>query len=352
MPLANSHFLKGGRSVEIHARAPLRIDFAGGFTDVPPFCDREGGCVLNATISKYSYGALTQRSDHLVQIESVDFGVLVDYDPSELPHYNGVMDIVKAAVHKVKTKGSNGFNLLLHSDVLPGTGLGSSSSVMVMLVGLIKEYENLSLSEHEIAQLAFDIERNDLHIKGGYQDQYAATFGGFNYMEFRDGRVVVNPLRVRREVVNELEHNLLLCYTGATRLSAQIIDDVVGRYERDEPGTQSALRALKRIASETRDALLQGRLTKFGELMNETWVNKQKMSDDIVTSRVAEMHESALKAGAIGGKLSGAGGGGYLMFYCRFNRKHKVAEVLTRMDGVITDFGFDRHGLETWIAGE
>jgi D-glycero-alpha-D-manno-heptose-7-phosphate kinase len=336
----------------IRARAPLRISFAGGGTDVPPFSEREGGCVMNATISKYSYGTLRLRADSRIQVESLDFGVQVEYESQDFARYDGRIDLVVAAIKRVKRNGSRGFDLFLHSDVPPGTGLGSSSSMMVTLVGLLKEFEDLPLGDYEIADLAYTIERKELGIEGGYQDQYAATFGGFNFMEFGKDRVIVNPLRIRRDTINELEHNLLLCYTGGMRLSARIIEDQVGRYERGEARAMEGMRQLKRIASEMKNALLQGRLNVFAELMNEAWENKQKMSDKIITPRIAEMHDAALKAGALGGKLSGAGGGGYMMFYCPFEKKHKVAEVLKTLGGKITDFSFDQLGLQTWRVNE
>jgi D-glycero-alpha-D-manno-heptose-7-phosphate kinase len=336
----------------IRARAPLRISFAGGGTDVPPFPEREGGCVLNATITRYSYGTLKPRRDHRISIESLDMGVLVKYDPKKSAAYDGNLDLVKAAVKKVKGKDSRGFDLLLHSDAPPGTGLGSSSSLMVTLVGLLKEHENLPLTDYEIASLAFEIERRELGIQGGYQDQYAATFGGFNFMEFLKDRVIVNPLKVRRDIINELEHNLLLCYTGGTRLSANIIRDQVGRYENGQADALDGLRELKRIAVEMKNALLQGRLNEFGSLMNYAWENKQKLSRKIVTPHIEEMYHSARKAGAIGGKLSGAGGGGFMMFYCPFERKHKVAAALRERSGIIHDFSFDLHGLQTWRVNE
>lgn len=336
----------------IRARAPLRISFAGGGTDVPPFPDREGGCVLNATINKYAYGTLRPRSDSLIRIQSLDFGVLVDYDAREVPSYDGNLDMVKAVVKNVKQKDSAGFDLFLQSDVPPGTGLGSSSSVMVALVGLVKEFEKLPLGDYEIADLAYRLERHELAIRGGLQDQYAATFGGFNFMEFLKDRVIVNPLRIPQETINELEYNLLFCYTGGTRLSARIIEDQVGRLERGEERTLQGMRELKRIAIEMKNVLLQGRLTEFGELMNHAWQNKQKLSPKIVTPHIEEMYAAARSAGALGGKLSGAGGGGYMMFYCRGDLRHKVAEALKKLGGVITDIGFESHGLQTWRVDE
>lgn len=332
----------------IRARAPLRISFAGGGTDVPPYPEMEGGCVLNATICRYSYGSLSPRKDDRIRIQSLDFGTQLRLDPKQLAVYDGNLDMVKAAIRRIKQPDSSGFDLLLHSDVPPGTGLGSSSAVMVTLVGLLKEFENLPLTNYEIADLAYRLERKELKIKGGYQDQYAATFGGFNFMEFSADRVIVNQLRVPRSIVNELEHNLLLCFTGGTRLSARIIEDQVNRYRRGQREALAGLRELKRIAMEMKNALLQGRLQEFGSLMNYAWENKKKLSGKIVTPHIEELYAAARKAGAIGGKLSGAGGGGFMMFYCPFDRKHKVAQVLRRRGAITSDVSFDLHGLQTW----
>jgi len=178
----------------IRAKAPLRISFAGGGTDVPPYPEKEGGCVLNATINKYAYGTLRPREDNQIKIESLDFGISVNYDVDEELIYDGKLDLVKAAIKKLEGQDSTGFDLFLHSNAPPGTGLGSSSTVMVALVGLLKEFKNMPLTDYEIANLAYIIERKELGIKGGLQDQYAATFGGFNFIEFLKDRVIVNPL--------------------------------------------------------------------------------------------------------------------------------------------------------------
>ena len=217
--------------MNIRARAPLRISFAGGGTDVPPFPEREGGVVLNATIDRYVYGMLRPRRDRRIRIESADFGVALSYGVDETPMFDGKLDLVKAAIRELGDSSAPGYDLFLHSNAPPGSGLGSSSTVMVTLIGLLKEYHNLTLTDYEIAELSHRIERIDLGMLGGMQDQYAATFGGFNYIEFDAGRVIVNPLRMADEVVHELEHNMLLCYTGATRRSDGIIEDQTRRLE-------------------------------------------------------------------------------------------------------------------------
>jgi len=336
----------------IRAKAPLRISFAGGGTDVPPFPEKEGGCVLNATINKYAYGTLRPRKDGQISIESVDFGMSINYNVDQELVYDGKLDLVKAAIKKLGGQESTGFDLFLHSDAPPGTGLGSSSAMMVALVGLLKEFKNMPLTDYEIAHLAYVIERKELGIKGGLQDQYAATFGGFNFIEFLKDRVIVNPLKISQDVINELEHNLLLCYTGGTRLSARIIEDQVSRYEREEEETLQGLRELKRITIEMKNALLRRRLNEFGELLHYAWENKKKLSSKITNPHIEEMYEEARKAGALGGKISGAGGGGYLLLYCSFEKKHKVAERLRKMGGTITDFAFDSYGLQTWRVYE
>lgn len=336
----------------IRAKAPLRISFAGGGTDVPPFPEREGGCVLNATIDNFAWGSLKPREDDEIHIESADVGVSLSYTVNSEMAFDGQLDLVKAAIVRLGAKNSHGFDIFLHSDAPPGSGLGSSSALMVGLVGLVKEFRNLPLTEYEIAHLAYVIERQDLGIKGGLQDQYAASFGGFNFIEFEKDRVIVNPLRISPEVVNELEHNLLLCYTGTTRRSDHIIEDQIRRYEQNEGKTLRALRQQKQLALDMKNVLLQHRLNDFGDLLHTAWESKKEMSPRISNSGIDEMYEEARKHGAVGGKMTGAGGGGYMLFYCLFEKKHKVATALRKMGAVPTEFAFDNQGLQTWRAHE
>lgn len=332
----------------IRAKAPLRVSFAGGGTDVPPFPQREGGCVLSATINKYAFGTLSPRDNGQIRIESLDFGLTVEYNQQTELVYDGKLDLAKAAIRNLGGQGCGGFDLFLHTDVPPGSGLGSSSTLMVALVGLLKEFKSLPLTNYEVAKLAYTLEREELGIKGGLQDQYAAVFGGFNFMEFSEGRVIVNPLRVSQDTVNELEHNLLLCFTGTTRLSGSIIDDQTDRYERSEQETLSGLRSQKRLALEMKNALLQARLDDFGDLLNTAWEFKKKLSPKISNSNIDELYHEARKAGALGGKIMGAGGGGFMLFYCCFEKKHKIAERLKQMGASLSELAFEAHGLQTW----
>lgn len=336
-------------SVNIRAKAPLRLSFAGGGTDVSPFPETEGGVVLSATIDRFAYGSLSPRQDNQVSIESVDFGLSLDFPVTEDPVLDGKLNLVKAAIKRLRREDLGGYNLVLRSNSPPGSGLGSSSTMMVALVGMLYEFYGLPLDQYEIADLAYAIEREDLNIQGGLQDHYAATFGGFNFIEF-DERVVVNPLRIRDSTVNELEFSLLLCFTGITRQSAQIIADQTRRVKTAESDTLAGLRAQKQLAVEMKSALLRGKLGEFGELLGEAWREKQKLSPMIATPRIQQAFEIALSNGAISGKVTGAGGGGYILFYCDFKKKHRVADALEEFGVTPTEFSFEPRGLTTWRA--
>ena len=293
----------------------------------------------------HTYGTLAPRADSRIQIESADFETMVNCDANSL-HYDGKLDLAKAAIRKF-SHDDTGFSMYLESDAPPGSGLGSSSSMMVTMVGLLKDHLDLPLTDYEVAQAAYTIERSDLGIKGGMQDQYAAAFGGFNFIEFHADRVVVNPLRISRQSQNELEHNLLLCYTGNTRLSAGIIADQTARYEHGEDAL-AGLRKQKELALLLKDALLLHRFNEFGELLHQAWTYKKKMSPKISTPAIDALYEEARAQGALGGKIMGAGGGGYMIFYCPFELKRRVAGALQRMGAVPTAFAFTESGLETW----
>ncbi len=333
----------------VRAKAPLRLSFAGGGTDVSPFPETEGGAVLSTTIDHFAYGSLNPRTDDQVTIESVDFGMSLDFPVSEDPVLDGKLDLVKAAIKRLRREELGGYDLVLRSNTPPGSGLGSSSTMMVTLVGLLHEFCGLSLDQYEIAHLAYQIERHDLNIMGGLQDHYAAAFGGFNFIEFGD-RVIVNQLRVRDEIVNELELNLLLCFTGVTRESAHIISDQTSRVTGEEARTLEGLRAQKELAVAMKGALLRGTLNEFADLLGEAWHAKKKLSPMIATPRIEEAFEIACRNGAISGKVTGAGGGGYILFYCDFKRKHRVADALEKFGITATEFSFEPRGLTTWRA--
>ncbi len=261
------------------AKAPLRVSFAGGGTDVAPFPEREGGLVLSATINRYAHGTLQPRTDGRIRVDSLDLQTALDYGAEESVDYDGELDLVKAAIRRVaQLEEPRGIDLFLHTAAPPGSGLGASSALVVTLIGVLSDFHKLTLSDYDIAQLAWEVERLDLGLKGGLQDQYAATFGGFNFIEFNEDGVVVNPLRIKPSLVNELEANLLLCFTGATRAGDRIIDDQTRRYEASDSDALEGLRMQKDLATSMKDALLRGRLHEFGELMGTAWEYKKRMS--------------------------------------------------------------------------
>jgi D-glycero-alpha-D-manno-heptose-7-phosphate kinase len=335
--------------VIIRSKAPLRISFAGGGTDVEPYLSERGGLVLSTTIDKYAYGSLRFRDDRQVKVISLDYNIAVNYELDEPIVYDGKLDLVKAVLCRLN--GSNhaqGLDFFLHSDAPPGSGLGSSSTVVVALIGLFKQWLHLPITNYELADLAYQIERTDLGIRGGKQDQYSATFGSFNFIEFTRDVTIVNPLRIPADVLNELHYNLVLCYTGRTRLSAGIIDSQVDAYVQRRADVVKAMDSLKAVTIDLKNALLQGRLLDFGGLLHEAWMCKKLFADQISTPEIDELYEAARKNGAIGGKISGAGGGGHMFFYCDFAKKHVLAECLQRMGARIVDFNFDAAGLQTW----
>jgi D-glycero-alpha-D-manno-heptose-7-phosphate kinase len=331
------------------ARAPLRLSFCGGGTDVSPYPEEHGGLVLSATINQYAYASLRPRRDTKLTLSSLDYDVVARYDHPRRMRFDGSLDLIKAAVRALRVK--RGADLWAHSDAPPGSGLGSSSTLVVALIGVLSEWLGRPMAGYDVAELAYKIERVELGLAGGRQDQYAAAFGGFNFIEFHKDSTVVNPLRIRPDVLSELEYRLLLCYMGQTRQSAKIIDRQTEAYRAGRKPVVRALDQLKRETLEMKKALLLGRVDAIGELLHEAWEHKKKLDASISNSKVDALYQVARKEGAIGGKMPGAGGGGYFLLLTRFDRKHRVAAALEKHGGQVVPFQFERRGLLTWASG-
>ena len=334
----------------IRSRAPLRISFGGGGTDVSPYREERGGAVLSTTIDRYAYATLETHSGNHIDVRSLDYDISIKYDSADGLRYDGQLDLVKAALKVLNIE--KGVRLFLHSDAPPGSGVGSSSTLTVALVGLANHWKNLALDSYEIAEMAYHIEREELGLSGGRQDQYSATFGGFNFIEFLGKVTIVNPLRIRAEIIDELQYRLMLCFTGISRPSAGIIDDQVARYVQGNKDVIESLDRSKELAVAMKNALLLGHLNEFGSLLHEAWIQKKRFSTRMTNPDINELYEAARRNGALGGKLMGAGGGGYLMFLCEFDRWHIVAQELTRLGGRITNFALDTQGLRTWEVSD
>jgi D-glycero-alpha-D-manno-heptose-7-phosphate kinase len=330
----------------IRSRAPLRISFGGGGTDVPPYSEERGGAVLNTTINKYAYCTIFPRSDKNIRVRSLDFGSTEKWKVKDTLRYNGNLDLVKAVLNHFDI--DEGFDMFLQCDAPPGSGLGSSSTVIVAIIGAVSEWLHIPMTQYEIADLAYVLEREDLKLIGGKQDQYAATFGGFNYMEFSSGDVVVTPLRIRNDILNELHYCLLLCHTGKTRSSGNIIKEQKNKYQRGEEEVKTALDTIKKLAGEMKNTLVKGNIRHLGWLLDKSWESKKKFTDSITNPYIDNLYETAIENGAIGGKISGAGGGGFMFFICEFDKKHIVADKLEKIGAEVIDFTFDKYGLQTW----
>ncbi|MCX5915030.1 MAG: dehydrogenase [Deltaproteobacteria bacterium] len=335
------------------SRAPLRLGLAGGGTDVSPYSEMHGGAVLNATINMYAYATIEVLSDRQVVFSSLDRGTTSSFAvgsppscPDDLKLFLGTYE---AVMERFNSGKHIGLRLSAHSDAPAGSGLGASSALVVALIGAFVEYLRLPLGEYEVARFAYDIERKRLGLVGGKQDQYSATFGGVNFMEFYgNDKVIVNPLRVKREYLNELQYRMLLYYTGTSRLSSAIIKQQVENLTRGAGTTLEAMHQLKRQAVAMKEALLQGKLEEIGEIFNWGWEQKKNLAENVTSPAIDEIFQKAMSSGALGGKITGAGGGGFLMLYCEPDSKQAVERALSAFDGRIMPFEFTTIGLETW----
>ena len=337
----------GEKKQLIRSKAPLRISFAGGGTDVPPYCDEQGGAVLNTTIDRFAYCTISPREDKEITIRSLDYGVVEKWRANgDMFRYDGNLDLIKAVLNRFEV--DRGFDMFLHCEAPPGSGLGSSSTVIVSIIGAMAEWLNEPMSPYDIADLAYQLERKELGLAGGKQDQYASVFGGFNFMEFKAGATIVTPLRVKSDVLNELHYQLLLGNTGKTRDSSNIIHSQTQGYLQGNEQVVDALERTKHLAREMKDALLCGQIRRIGELLNEAWTYKKRFTTQISNERIDRIYDTALANGAVGGKISGAGGGGFMFFICEYDRKHTVANELSKLGVDIVNYNFDKYGLQTW----
>jgi D-glycero-alpha-D-manno-heptose-7-phosphate kinase len=334
------------------SKAPLRLGLAGGGTDVAPYSDLYGGAVLNATINKYAYATIIPRRDGKIVFKSIDNGKKLVYGSTEKLEVDGELNLLKGIYNRVVQDFAReplSFELSTFVDAPPGSGLGTSSTLVVTILGAFAEWLKLPLGEYDMARLAYEIERIDLRMAGGKQDQYAATFGGVNYMEFyNDDKVVVNPLRIRSEYLDELSYNLVLFNTETSRLSSEIIARQSKNIEDRDASSLDATHKLKIQAMMMKEAILRGELDRIGEILDYGWHNKKLLAPGITNPVIDEMYQTALSSGASGGKISGAGGGGFIIFYCPNNSRHKVIEALSKYGGVAHPYEFTVTGLKTW----
>jgi len=337
----------------VRARAPLRLGLAGGGTDVSPYTELHGGYVLNATIDRYAYATIKALDGEQLRFIAADQQTEKVKQIDEPLQLNGKLDLHKAVYNAMIGTYNKGVALPIemttYCDAPAGSGLGASSTLVVAMVRAFAEFLNLPLDDYTIAKLAFQIERVDCGLGGGRQDQYSAAFGGFNFMEFYEGeRVVVNPLRIKNHIICELEASLLLYYTGVSRESARIISSQRDNVMHGEASALEAMHGIKREALSMKEALLTGNLAGMVESMRQGWESKKRSARTVSSELIDQVFDAAIQAGALAGKVSGAGGGGFMMFYVPPEKRMAVASTLLRHGGQVSNCHFTKHGTQAW----
>ena len=336
--------------MKIRSKAPLRLGLAGGGTDLNTYCDKYIGYVLNSTISLYVHCTIEERNDGKIIFESTDIEQAIELESDEFLELNGHMDLYKGIYNRIVkdyTHKPLSFSISTYSDVPSGSGLGGSSTLVVAVLQAFVEWLNLPLGEYDIARLAFDIEREDIGIVGGAQDQYAATFGGFNFMEFyNEKRVIVNPLRVKNWIIDELEASIVLYFTNITRQASQIEQEKKNLL--DDKNSLDAMHEVKEDAILMKEALLKGEIKNFASILGKSWEAKKRVSSSISNSEIDRVYDLAMQYGAYSGKVSGAGGGGFMFFMVEPTKKLQLVRELNKQQGKVINFEFVKDGTRGW----
>lgn len=336
----------------IRSKAPLRLGLAGGGSDVSPYSDIYGGLVLNATINLYTHTTIEELAENCIYIDSYDADCHKKYALAKKLDIDGEASLIKGVYNRIMKDFDiepRGFRITTYNDAPAGSGLGTSSTMVVCLIKAFVEWMSLPLGDYEIARMAFEIERKELGLSGGKQDQYAAAFGGFNFMEFlKDDMVIVNPLKVKRWIIDELEASLVLYFTGQSRSSAAIIDQQRANTTKGETKSIEAMHRIKQSAVDMKLALLKGDMREFARILGQAWEDKKKMADAITNPIIENAFSVAMQAGAVAGKVSGAGGGGFCMFMVDPAKKKPVVEALKQLDGFVMPFNFTDGGAHGW----
>ena len=337
------------------SKVPFRISFGGGGTDMPEYCKYHTGAVINTTIRLFTHTSLVLRDDTKVSFKWINKDEFEEHEFSDNLDCSYGLKLFKAT-HNHICKQYNiepiGYDIVSNQDVPTGSGLGTSSTLIVSLIGVYMELFNLPLGEYDIAEMAIQIERVELKENGGKQDQYAAAFGGFNYMEFKGDDVIVNPLRIKDSVQDEMENNVVLYFTNFTRNSSDVLTEQVQKMKDKNKTSTLSLHALVEQAKLMKDCLIKGTIDDLGEILDYGFQQKKMLAKGISTPQIELLYKTALEAGATGGKISGAGGGGFMFFYCPNNTKYDVIKALDKLKmGYHQPFTWNKLGIRTWQIG-
>lgn len=326
-------------------RAPVRISFGGGGTDLASYYEKYGGVVVSAAINKYFYTILELRQDDRIQIISADLQLNQTVGDCYQLKYGEGLDIPVAVLKHLNVQ--RGMNMLMASEIPPGTGLGSSGAVTVNIINTINHLEHLKLSKQDIAEMAYNIEYNELNLPIGKQDEYASAFGGLNFMKFEKDGVTVEPIEVHKEIRMRMEDDIMLFFTGRTRQSSKILRSQDASTKDDKGEVVERLHEIKDICFKVKKAIEIGDLVEMGKLLDLSWQNKKKLAKGITNARIDKIYEMAKKKGAVGGKLTGAGGGGYMMLFCEKKHQPDVIKAMVKDGLTLLDFKFDHKGCKT-----
>lgn len=338
----------------VRAIAPLRLGLAGGGTDVSPFCDTYGGSVLNVTINMFAYCTIEPTNNDKIVFDARD---IEEYQELDSTNYLDISDktallhkgVYNRIVKDFNDKKPLSFKMTTYSDAPAGSGLGSSSTMVVCIIKAFTEWLNLPLGEYDIAKIAYEVERIDLGLLGGKQDQYAATFGGFNYMEFdKNDSVIVNPLKVKNWIKNEIESELVLYYTGTSRESSKIINEQIKNTKNKNKNSIKNMLKLKQSAKDMKNAILTANFMEMSNVLNEGWIAKRKVASTISNSDIDELYDFVLKNGGRAAKISGAGGGGFMMILCEPTEKYSLIKKLKEKDGIVMSPTIHDDGAKAW----
>lgn len=338
----------------VRSRAPLRLGFAGGGTDVPPYCDIYGGAVLNSTIDRYAYATISYNDSDVIEFHAQDKNIIDSCSISTFNKHNHSLVLHREIYNYVVKKFNNSelcaIKLSTFCDAPPGSGLGSSSTLVVAILKAFLRFFDVELSDYDLAKTAYEIERVKCKLNGGRQDQFAATFGGMNFMEFnKNFECLVTPLRINEEIFSELEASIILYFTGTSRDSEKIINDQSLNVKNKNEISIDSMHAIKNEAYDMKNAILMNDFSAFVESIKLGWENKKKSSKAVSNKLIDKVYDHAVENKALAGKVSGAGGGGFMWFYVSPLNRIQLMNSLTSLGGIVSNCHFVQRGAQSWI---